>query len=87
MILSLCFTLLVAVAQEPPKSAENTICPVMGNKVSEKSPTVVVKGREYRICCPPCAQKLEKDSDKYLNLDGTPKNKEKEVAVLKNKKK
>ena len=84
MFLPLCFTLLMAAPQEQPKPAENTVCPVMGNKVSEKSSTVVVKGRAYYICCNPCASKLEKDPEKYLNPDGTPKN---EKVVVVNKKK
>jgi len=74
MILPLCFTLFVAVAQEQPKPAENTICPVMGNNVNKEIPAVVVKGRTYRICCKPCGPKLEKNPDKYLEPDGTPKN-------------
>jgi len=60
---------------EQPVPVENTICPVLGQKVSEKSQTVVVKGRVYRICCPPCAPKLEKDPSKYLNPDGSLKRK------------
>jgi len=74
MILPLCFTLLTAIAHEQPKPAENTICPVMGQKVNENSPAVVVNGRQYRVCCQPCGPKLEKNPDKYLNQDGTPKN-------------
>ncbi|MDR1840772.1 MAG: hypothetical protein LBQ86_02490 [Holophagales bacterium] len=81
MILPLCFTLFATVAQEQPKPAENTICPVMGQKVSEKSPTVAVNGREYRVCCAPCGPKLEKNPDKYLNPDGTPKNAKKKYSA------
>jgi len=77
MLLPLCFTLLTAVAQEEPKPAENTVCPVMGGKVSEKSPTVVVKGRAYRVCCEPCGPKLEKEPDRFLNPDGTLRSKKK----------
>jgi YHS domain-containing protein len=77
MILPICLTLFATLTQEPPKPAENTVCPVMGSKVTEKSQTVVVNGRTYRICCPPCAQKLEKDPDKYLNPDGTVRTKKK----------
>jgi YHS domain-containing protein len=72
---------LVAAAQEqqePPKPATNTICPFMGSKVTEKSPTVVVKGRTYYICCKGCDAKLEKDPDKYLNPDGSLKNEKKD---------
>jgi len=80
MILPISFALFaIAHEQQPaPKPAVNTVCPVMGSKVDEKSKTVVVKGQTYRICCPPCAGKLEKDPDKYLNPDGTPKNEKKE---------
>jgi hypothetical protein len=75
MILPLCLTLLAAVAteQEKPKPAENSLCPVMKQKVTEKSQVVVVKDREYRICCPGCGPKIEKDPDKYLNPDGSVK--------------
>jgi YHS domain-containing protein len=67
-------------AQEPPPvpQADNDICPVMGQKVGEKSPTATVRGRAYRICCAPCAQKLEKSPDKYLDADGAPKNAKKQ---------
>jgi hypothetical protein len=56
------------------KPATNTTCPVLGGKVTEKSKTVAVRGREYRICCGGCDTKLLKDPDKYLEKDGTPKN-------------
>jgi len=75
MILPICLTLLTTIGteQEKPKPAENTLCPVMKQKVTEKSPIVVVNMREYRICCPPCGQKMEKEPDKYLNPDGSVK--------------
>jgi YHS domain-containing protein len=77
MIFSICLTLFASFAQvqEQPVPPENTVCPVLGQKVDEKSSTVVVKGRTYRICCPPCAPKLQKDPDKYLNPDGSLKKK------------
>ena len=79
MLLPLIISMALASAQQPPQPApaENTTCPVMGQKVNEKSRTAVVKGRTYRICCIPCGPKLEKDPDKYLNPDGTPKNQKK----------
>jgi YHS domain-containing protein len=52
----------------------NTTCPVMGDKVNEKSPVVTVKGKGYRICCKGCEAKLKKNPGKYLKADGTPKN-------------
>lgn len=56
-----------------PKPATNTICPVMKDKVTEKNPTVVLKGQSYRICCKMCGPKLQASPDKYLNADGTVK--------------
>ena len=77
MLLPICLTIVAAFAQEGPKLAENAVCPVMGQKVNDKSSTVVVKGRAYRICCAPCGGKLEKDPDKYLNPDGSVKKEKK----------
>jgi YHS domain-containing protein len=81
MILSIGFALALAAAQEQaPKpapevqAADNAVCPVMGQKVDEKSPVATVRGKAYRICCAPCGQKMEKNPDKYLEPDGTPKN-------------
>jgi hypothetical protein len=41
--------------------------------VTEKSGTVVVRGRAYRICSKSCGLALMKDPDKYLDRDGTVK--------------
>ena len=65
---------LFILAAPAAKPATNTICPVLGGKVSEKSKTVVVRDHEYRICCGGCDTKMLKDPDKYLQKDGTPKN-------------
>jgi hypothetical protein len=70
----------IAPGADAPKPATNTKCPVMGEKVTEKSKTVTVKGREYRICCPGCGPKLTADPDKYLEKDGTPRNAKAEPA-------
>jgi len=51
---------LVAPAPEA-KPATNTTCPVTGEKVTAKSPKVVVRGQEYFLCCMGCAAKLQKD--------------------------
>ena len=67
--------LAVAITASPQvKPATNTICPVLGGKVTAKNKTVVVRGQEYRLCCAGCDKTLEKDPDKYLQKDGTPKN-------------
>jgi len=63
-------TLLAA----PVKHANNTICPVLGGKVDANSAKVVVRGREYRICCAGCDTQLKANPDKYLKPDGSPKN-------------
>jgi len=74
--------LLTAVLAATPqaKPATNTICPVLGGKTDAKSSVVLVKGREYRLCCPGCGPKLQADPDKYLEKDGTPKNAKKPSA-------
>jgi YHS domain-containing protein len=65
---------LLAAPASTVKPATNTICPVQGEKVTAKSPKVVVRGQEYALCCLGCDKKLLGDPDKYLNKDGTPKN-------------
>ena len=72
--LFLALAILGAPAPDKPVPATNTKCPVMNEAVNEKSRTVVVRGREYRVCCGRCVSKLQKDPDKYLEADGTPKN-------------
>lgn len=72
MLTMLITAALVATPQAKP--ANNTICPVGGDKVNAKSQKVVVRGREYYICCPGCDKLLKANPDKYLNKDGTPKN-------------
>jgi len=69
----LALSLLAAPAAKPVPSI-NTLCPVLGGKVTATSKTVVVRGREYRLCCAGCDANLLKDPDKYLEKDGTPRN-------------
>jgi YHS domain-containing protein len=74
-MLALLLTAALVAPAPQAKPATNTKCPVAGEKVDPKtSPKVVVRGQEYYICCKACAPKLEKDPDKYLDKDGTPKN-------------
>lgn len=66
---------LVASPGQAPKPATNTLCPVLGGKVTPgKSPKVVVQGREYLLCCAACDKDLLGNPGKYLEKDGTPKN-------------
>jgi hypothetical protein len=74
LLLAAALALPGADAKPAPKPATNTLCPVMGGKVTEKSPTVVVKGQAYRLCCGGCDKKLQADPARYLAPDGTPKN-------------
>ncbi|NWJ42237.1 MAG: hypothetical protein HXX12_14835 [Geothrix sp.] len=74
MLATLLSLAILAAPAAKPAPATNTACPVLGGKVSEKSKTVVVRDREYRICCAGCDTKLLKDPDKYLAKDGTPRN-------------
>lgn len=56
------------------KKIWNTICPVMGNPVDPKSPTVEYKGKIIGFCCGGCDDTFKKDPEKYLknlNNDGT----------------
>ena len=63
-----------AAAVAAPKPAANALCPVLGNPVTAKSPTVEVNGQEYRICCMGCPEQLKANPGKFLRPDGTPKN-------------
>jgi YHS domain-containing protein len=48
----------------------------MGGKVTPgKSPSVVVRGRTYLLCCNGCDAKLKANPDAYLNKDGSLKGK------------
>ncbi len=74
MLATLLSLSILAAPSAKPAPATNQACPVLGGKVSEKSKTVVVRDREYRLCCGGCDTKLLKDPDKYLEKNGTPKN-------------
>jgi hypothetical protein len=65
---------VAAAALAAAKPAVNIACPVLGGKVDAKSPKVVVRGQEYRVCCMGCDKDLAAAPDKYLKADGTPRN-------------
>ena len=74
-MLALLFTAALLAAPQPAaKPATNTLCPVMGDKVTAKGPKAIVAGQEYLLCCGGCKDKLEKHPEQYLEKDGTPKN-------------
>jgi YHS domain-containing protein len=64
---------LAAPAAEQVKPATNTKDPVCKMPVTAKSMTVVVRGREYRVCNNHCGEALQKDPDKFLEKDGSVK--------------
>ena len=46
----------------------NTICPVMGDKItSTDPPTAVYKGKTYNLCCRSCVEDFNKDPAKYAS--------------------
>lgn len=55
------------------KKIWNAVCPVMGNKVNPKAPTVEYKGKIIGFCCAGCDATFKKDPEKYmknLSADG-----------------
>ena len=45
----------------------NTICPVTGEKIDEKTKeTYVYEGKIYNFCCPMCVPKFKKEPEKYI---------------------
>lgn len=62
------------IAAPAPKPPVNARCPACGGAVTAKSPKVAVRGQAYWVCCTGCGELLEKNPDKYLNKNGTPKN-------------
>lgn len=71
---SVLITLAAATAPLQAKPATNILCPVAACELDKDSPTLVVRGQEYRLCCDECNGPLLNDPDMYLNGDGTPKN-------------
>lgn len=69
----LSLAVLAAPAAEKAKPATNTKDPVCRMTVDAKAPTVVVRGREYRVCSKECGAALQKDPDKFLEKDGSVK--------------
>lgn len=70
-MLNLVLAMALAMTPQPAKPATNIQCPVMGAKVAENSPIVIVKGREYRLCCQECGDKIEDNPRTYVNKDGS----------------
>ncbi|MDP2941920.1 MAG: YHS domain-containing protein [Candidatus Omnitrophota bacterium] len=55
----------------------NKICPVMGEKINEKTKaTYEYKGKIYNFCCPACIDEFKKNPEKYIKKIEAEKKKE-----------
>lgn len=55
-----------AAAETKPKPYPIDTCLVMGDKVEKDSPSVVVEGQEFKVCCKSCIKKITADPKGYL---------------------
>lgn len=56
------------------KTIWNTVCPVMGNPVDPKAPTIEYKGKIIGFCCDGCDDQFKANPEKFiknLNSDGS----------------
>lgn len=51
------------------KNVGNTVCPVSGDKISQKTKvTYEYKGKVYNLCCAGCIEPFKKDPEKYVKI-------------------
>lgn len=51
------------------KNVGNTVCPVSGDKISQKTKaTYEYKGKVYNLCCSACIEPFGKDPEKYVKI-------------------
>ncbi|BDU73158.1 hypothetical protein [Mesoterricola silvestris] len=74
MLTATLITLTMLASPSPSKPPTNGRCPVLGNPVSERNQSTTVRDHSYRVCCDECRTDLEKNPEKFLNQDGSPKN-------------
>jgi hypothetical protein len=55
------------------KPAGNKVCPVTGEKLDAKAPTIVVQGLEIGLCCNDCKKPLLENAQIYLAKLNNPK--------------
>ena len=53
-------------AEKKAEAKKQTTCPVMGGKVTAKSPHVDANGKRIYVCCQGCAGKIKANPDKYI---------------------
>ncbi len=80
---ALCFFVFGLVGSLPAMDAccaadvGNKICPVMGEKINEKTKaTYEYKGKVYNFCCPECIDAFKKNPEKYIKKIGEENKKE-----------
>jgi len=70
LVLACILAAAVAAADTPeapkPKPYPLDTCLVMGEKLEKDSPSVVVEGQEFKVCCGGCLKKIQKDPKAFL---------------------
>lgn len=71
----------VTVTSKKAINVGNLICPVMGEKIDEKTKeTYEYKGKIYNLCCSTCVEEFKKNPEKYVQIvDKEKKNNEPEA--------
>lgn len=69
LALALAGAVSAADAAAEPKAKPYTLdtCLVMGEKLDKDSPSVVVEGQEFKVCCKGCIKKIQADPKAYLS--------------------
>ena len=66
---ALVMCLAVATAFAASDKVNNTICPVMGDKIDMKDPvTVEYNGKIYNLCCSACVAMFKANPEKYSKI-------------------
>jgi len=57
----------ISTQEKKPVNVGNKICPVLGEKIDEKTKaTYEYKGKIYNLCCTGCVEGFKKDPEKYI---------------------
>ncbi|MCX5677734.1 MAG: TRASH domain-containing protein [Candidatus Omnitrophica bacterium] len=52
-----------------PVNVGNTVCPVLGTKITPgTTPTVEYNGKIYNVCCPMCIGEFKNNPEKYVAI-------------------
>ncbi len=70
----------LAVAQQTSIQATESVCPVTGKLIQNgQGVKTLVRGHDYTVIDAEAATELKANPDKYLQVDGTPKNMNKKI--------